>query len=289
VGDRFVCAAMKPVAPVLEVDWTTGHATLDARRLIRTGTDAAAFAVAGALAAQLDCELWAVAVAGPAAEQLLGDAIAQGAHRALRVVVDDDDRDAAAPAEQWPSDVAAAALATIAAGAAYVVCGDASGDRGSGTVPSRLAQLLGLPQALGLREVTLDEGHLLGTRRLDGGRREHLSIVGPCVVSVETGVATPSRAPLAAVLRAASKADPVEVRHVALRSGARRGDPVGTVVGSYRARPSDLPAPREHDPVRRAIAVAGSLATGDPPEVLRADPDTAALAILDRLARWGLR
>src|SRR6202023_1921398 len=100
---------------------TTGRATLDGRGLVRTSTDAAAFAVAASLATQLGCELWIVAVAGPAAEHLLRDAVGDGAHRALRVVVDDDDRDAAAPSEQWPSDVVAAALATVVAGAAHVV------------------------------------------------------------------------------------------------------------------------------------------------------------------------
>ena len=53
-----------------------------------------------------------------------------------------------------PADLAsaavAAALAAVVAGAAWVVCGDASADRGSGSVPAFLAAELGAAQALGL-------------------------------------------------------------------------------------------------------------------------------------------
>ena len=51
MGERFVCVAVKPVAPVLDVDWVTGQAHLDERHLVRSAADAAACAVGAAIAA----------------------------------------------------------------------------------------------------------------------------------------------------------------------------------------------------------------------------------------------
>jgi electron transfer flavoprotein beta subunit len=289
VGERFVCVAVKPVAPVLDVDWVTGQAHLDERHLVRSAADAAACAVGAAIAAGLGHDVVVVAVAGPASIDVLGAAIAEGATRAVRVVVDDEDLDCADPGSQWPSEVVAGALAVVCEGAAVVVCGDASADRASGTVPSLLAQRLGVPQALGLRAAVLDEGRLLGVRRLDAGRRERLAVEPPCVISVERGAAAPDRAPLPRVLDLAAGRSQVEALRVPAPVGARRGDPAGSVHGPYRPRASDVPAPVELDPVRRAIELAGTLSRRDPPELFRGDPEEAAAAILDRLERWGMR
>ena len=274
MGDRVVCVAIKPVAPVLEVDWTTGIARLDPRHLVRTGSDAAACAVGRAVADALGADVVVVAVAGSASEGVLLDAAAEVGGAAVRVEVGED-ADAANPAEQWGSDVVAVALEAVARDAAVVVCGDASGDRGSGTVPARLAHRLGVPQALCLRAVRVEDERLHGTRRLEGGRREHVALDLPCVVSVEAA--------------AAAGHPGVARRRLDPPHGAVRGDAPGTVVGPYRPRASDLPAPDAADPVRRAVEIAGSLVAGDPPEVVRASPEDAADAILERLARWGLR
>ena len=288
MGDRVVCVAIKPVAPVLEVDWTTGIARLDPRHLVRTGSDAAACAVGRAVADALGADVVVVAVAGSASEGVLLDAAAEVGGAAVRVEVGED-ADAANPAEQWGSDVVAAALEAVARDAAVVVCGDASGDRGSGTVPARLAHRLGVPQALCLRAVRVEDERLHGTRRLEGGRREHVALDLPCVVSVEAAAAAPHRAALGATLAAAAGHPGVERRRLDPPHGAVRGDAPGTVVGPYRPRASDLPTPDAVDPVRRAVEIAGSLVAGDPPEVVRASPEDAADAILERLARWGLR
>ena len=288
MGDRVVCVAIKPVAPVLEVDWTTGIARLDPRHLVRTPSDAAACAVGRAVADALGADVVVVAVAGSASEGVLLDAAAEVGGAAVRVEVGED-ADAANPAEQWGSDVVAVALEAVARDAAVVVCGDASGDRGSGTVPARLAHRLGVPQALCLRAVRVEDERLHGTRRLEGGRREHVALDLPCVVSVEAAAAAPHRAALGATLAAAAGHPGVERRRLDPPHGAVRGDAPGTVVGPYRPRASDLPTPDAVDPVRRAVEIAGSLVAGDPPEVVRASPEDAADAILERLARWGLR
>lgn len=289
MAEPFVCVAIKPVAPVLEVDWLTGRARLDERHLVRTGADGAACALGATIAAALGQVVVVAAVVGPSANGVLQQARAEGAARAVRVVVGGDDAESAAPESQWPSEVVAHALAAVCKGASVVVCGDASGDRGSATVPSLLAQHLGVPQALGLREVTLADGRVHGVRRLDAGRRERLEIEPPCVISVEAGAAAPRRAPLSVLVDRAAGAWTVELFSVAAPKGAQRGDPAGTVLGPYRPRASALAAPVERDPVRRAIEVAGTLVRRDPPEVVRGDPDEAAAAILEYLDRWGMR
>lgn len=287
MADRVVAVAIKPVAPVLDVDWATGRVRTDATRRLRTPSDGAALATALRIAAARDAEVLVVAVAGPSADEVLRQAIAEGAARALRVVIGDTDLDERGPEEQWSSDEIAAALADVLGSAEVVVCGDASGDRGSGTVPARLAQLLARPQGLCLRDVAVDGGSILGTRRLDGGRRERLSLEAPCVLSVEAQASAEPRAPLARLL--ASRDAQVGVRRVDPAAGARRGDAPGAAVGPYRPRASDVAAPTSADPVLRAVELAGSLSRREPPEVLRLGPDDAAEAILERLERWGLR
>jgi electron transfer flavoprotein beta subunit len=289
VGEPFVCVAVKPVAPVTDVDWLTGRARLDERHLVRTPADAAACAVGASIAAGLGHDVVVAAVAGPASLEVLRIALAEGARRALRVVVGDEDVDDADPALQWPSEVVAGALEVVCTDASVVVCGDASGDRASGTVPSLLAQRLGVPQALGLRAASFDDGRIYGVRRLDAGRRERLAIEPRCVISVEAGAAAPSRAPLPRVVDLAAGRVAVAETRVAVPAGARRGDTAGTVLGPYRPRASQLAPPAERDPVRRAIEVAGTLSRRDPPELLRCDPEEAAIAILERLERWGSR
>ena len=289
MGEPFVCVAVKPVAPVIEVDWLAGSVTLDERHLVRTAADAAACAVGAEIAEGLGHVVVVVAVAGPASLPVLHAALAEGASRALRVVVGGDDLDGAGAESQWPSGVVAQALAEACEGASVVVCGDASGDRASGTVPSLLAQCLGVPQALGLRAARLEEGRVLGVRRLDAGRTERLVIAPPCVISVEKGTAAPVRAPLPRLVELAEGSGRVEVLQVPAPAGARRGDPAGTVPGPFHPRASDVPAPIERDPVRRAIEVAGTLSHRDAHELLRCGPEEAAAAILERLERWGLR
>lgn len=284
-----MCVAIKPVAPVLEVDWLTGRVRTDPRHVVRTRSDEAACAVGYALGAALGCAVVVVAASGPAAEGVLRAALAEGAIRAVRVVIGDDDRDASDPAEQWGSGVVAAALSAVATGARAVVCGDASGDRGSGTVPARLAHLLALPQALCLRAVAAHGTELVATRRLDGGRRERLRVDVPCVVSVESAAASAPRAALPRVVDTTGGTDAYEVVVVAVPESARRGDPMGSIVGPHRPRPSLVAAPRERDAVRRAVELAGTLSHRDPPELLRCDPDEAADAILEHLERWRLR
>ncbi len=287
--DVGVWVAIKPVAPVLEVDWLTGAVHCDIRHLVRTPADAAACAVGAVVAAELGTAFGVLSVAAPSADSVLAGVLAEGAARAVRLAVGADQAVGGGPDDQLGSNAVASALAGLVGAASVVVCGDASGDRGSGTVPGFLAGELAVPQALSLRDVTVREGRIEGTRRVDGGRRERIVVDPPCVLSVASTAGVPARASLAAVLATAREPRRVEVVRVGAGAADHRGDPPGTRIGPFRPRPSDLASPQARDAVARAIEVVGTRQHRDPPELLRCDPDAAAEAILDRLSRWGLR
>jgi electron transfer flavoprotein beta subunit len=223
----------------------------------------------------------AVAAGPPAADDLLREAVAVGAGRAVRV----DLRLSA------PSPVVAEALAGVLAGCTQVWCGDHSLDRGSGTVPAYLAAELGLPQALGLLEVDLagltgngsTAGGLVALRRLDGGRRERLRLPGGrAVLSVEGGTAKLRRAPLGAALRTRA----AEVRVVPGPPLPAAHEPL---YHPYRPRPRTLNPPPGDTARARVVALtgAGAAPAASRAEVVEAPPAEAAARILAALDAWG--
>src|SRR5215213_4838721 len=166
-----------------------------------------------------------VSAGGPGADVGLREALAAGATRAVRI-------DASG---ELGSEAVATALAAVVAGSKWVVCGDVSADRGSGSVPAFVAAELDVTQALGLVEIA--GGEPLGvTRRLDGGRREVLAVEAPAVLSVEGAVARLRRASLPAEL--AARAAPIETVPGPTGSAEHGAD-----VAPYRPRPRVVPAP----------------------------------------------
>lgn len=145
-----------------------------------------------------------------------------------------------------------------------------------------MAGELGMAQALGAAAVELaDRGPITVERRLDGGRREVLAVEAPAVVSVESGVVTLRRPPLAAVL-AARRAEIVVVP-------AGPHTPVTeTRTRPYRPRPRVLEGPDPTLPARdRLVALSGALVSHDPPRIVRADAEEAADELLAFLAARG--
>jgi electron transfer flavoprotein beta subunit len=219
-----------------------------------------------------------VACAGPeGADSVLREALAVGASRAVRI-------DAASDAD---SRQVASALAAVVAGSAYVICGDYSYDRGTGSVPAFLAHELGAAQALGLVAVDpvfdLTAGHPWRVvRRLDGGRREVLAVVAPAVLSVEGSVRRLRRASLAATVR--SKTATVERVEF---SNAPAEHPVTTLVAPYRPRARTLTPPSGAvlSRVREILDVGGSDSTAV--ETVELEPAAAAARIVEQLHRWG--
>lgn len=222
-------------------------------------------------------EVVAVTVGPAAAEAVLRDAVAAGADRGIRV-----DLPFGAP-----SRAVATALAGVLAAAATIWCGDASFDRGTGSVPAFLAHDLGIAQALGLVAIELPvgaagdpAGAIIGAlRRLDGGRRERLRISGPAVLSVEGSTAMLRRASLRGML------DSPTIERVSA-PGVAAMHPLES--RPFRPRPRVLAAPvgaTALDRVR-ALTSAGA-ATAAHGESVTLEPAAAAERILAALREWG--
>jgi electron transfer flavoprotein beta subunit len=238
-----------------------------------SAADEAALEVALQLAGDAggDASVTVATVGPPAAEASLRDAIARGANRAIRV---DAPRDLLSAA-------VAGVLAPLTAGCTWVLCGDYSLDRGSGSVPALIAAHRDVAQALGLVAVGPDaDGGLRALRRLDGGRREELSVTPPAVVSVEGSVARLRRASLTAE-RAARTAG-IEV--VDGPAGPRE-TPIHA--GPYRPRARVLPAPAGSDALTRIRSLTSSSAAIAHGETVTLDPPEAAARIVQALRDWG--
>ena len=221
---------------------------------------------------------------GPAdADDALRDLAATGVERVVRI----------ASRVDLPSDRVAAQLAgTIARVVGdddvVVVCGDASADRGSGSVPAFLAHELGAAQALGLIQAVA-EGATVGDapsagiaalRRLDGGRRERLSVAAPAVLSVEGGAGELRRASLAASLAARD----LEIE-VVPPAGSK--EPETVLLSPWRPRARVLPPPTGDHALQRIVALTGALVDRTPPRTVVLEPAAAADEILDQLRAWG--
>lgn len=214
-------------------------------------------------------EVVAVTVGPDAAEAVLGDAVAAGADRGIRV--------------DLPFGTASRSVATSLAasltGATTIWCGDYSLDRGTGSVPAFLAHDLGIAQALGLVAVAFDHAGITASRRLDGGRRERLAITVPAVLSVEGSTALLRRASLRGLLGTPT----IE------RVAAELPDPIHLAeTRPYRPRPRVLAAPAGATALERVRALtAAGAATAAHGETVTLDPHAAADRILAALADWG--
>ncbi len=136
-----------PVVIVVARKWPTGDVG-DERWSAVSESDRAALEVGLRLAEASGDSVTVVTVGGSGADPSLREALAVGAVRAVRIDSSADLR----------SDAVAWAIAEVARDARWVVCGDASSDRGSGAVPAFLAAELGAAQALGLVTVEADRG-----------------------------------------------------------------------------------------------------------------------------------
>ncbi len=211
-----------------------------------------------------------VTVGTPAADHGLRVALASGAAHAVRVDAPDD----------LDSTDVAQALVPVVTHSTAIWCGDYSTDRGSGSVPAFLAHSLQRQQALGLTGVEFGDP-LRAVRRLDGGRREHLLITGPAVLSVEGSVAQLRRAALRAALAAQSS----EVLPLAGLVSAGVGLPVTR--RAYRPRARALAAPVGAAPLDRLRSLTDAAAATRQGRTIEAEPRLAAQLILAALDGWG--
>ena len=278
----MIAACCKWVDLRPEVDPLDAHVRTDPRTAGCSAADAAALEWALRAGERWDQPVLAVTAGPREADRVLREAVAAGATRAVRIDLP----------TSAPSAVVATAIATVLAAARItsVWCGDHSLDRGSGAVPAFLAAELGSAQALGLVDVELDAraGRVTAWRRLDRGRREHVRLDGPGVLSVEGSTARLRRAALGAVM--SSGRAPVEVvtPAPAVREGSEASE--SHLLRPYRPRARVLPGPVGTTALDRVRALTESAAVSSHGhEVVVLDPPAAADRILDALAAWGYR
>jgi electron transfer flavoprotein beta subunit len=271
-----IAVAMKWVGLRPEVDALTGTVRVDDRFAGASAADRAALELALRIAHVRHAHVRVIAVATSEAEAMLRDALAAGAAEVIRI-------DPGHHAEQPTSAAVASELARHCDDASLVLCGDWSLDRGSGSVPPLLAHYLHVGSACGLVSLRINEDQLDVERRLDGGRREILSVTGRAVLSVEGSVATLRRAPLAGVLAAKSADIRVEHANLATETPGVRAE---------RSAPHRPPAPQlsvvaSENPLTRVAGVLGLGIERTPPLRLTLDPEAAADVIIERLEMWG--
>ena len=244
----------------------------DARYAGMSPADQSALEFALAQGAATGTDVTVVTVGPLAAEAVLRDAVACGAHHAIRID---------APATLTSAQVADAISAAVPS-ALWVWCGDYSLDRGTGSVPAFLAANLGAQQALGVIAVEPSgPAQFTATRRLDGGRREVLAVNAPAVISVEGATAHLRRAGLGALLAAAHT-------RVLVRPSSPSAHGDDAVIYPYRPRARALAAPRGDHPLDRlrALTDAGGTAPSHGESVVL-EPTEAATRIVAALREWG--
>jgi len=232
-------------------------------------------------------EVTAVSAGSASVEVVLRAALAAGARSAIRIELDPD----------AVSHVVAGAIANAlidrfgeASDGIVVFCGDASNDRGSGSVPAFLAAELGAAQALGLIGVDVgeeaSEGFLV-ERRLDRGRREILRVVPPCVLSVEGGTARLRRAGLRPTISSHGAEVVVAAAHSVLAAQAHRSQVELVGVEPFRPRARVVPPPPGPSARERILALTGAEAERSTARMLVLSPEEAADELLDALTAWG--
>jgi electron transfer flavoprotein beta subunit len=271
-----IAVAMKWVGLRPVVNALTGAVSVDERFAGASAADRAALELALRIAHTRNTQVRVVCVGGAEADPMLRDAIAAGASEAIRI-------DPGLHADQPTSASVAAAIADQCRDASLVMCGDWSLDRGSGSVPPLIAHHLSIGAACGVVSLHIGDSELRVERRLDGGRREVLTVSGRAVLSVEGSVATLRRAPLAGVLAARSAT--IQIVQAQLPS-----DTPG--VRDDRSAPHRPPAPHlatldTDNPLARVAGVLGLGVERTPPLRLTLDPEDAAEVIIERLKLWG--
>jgi len=151
-----------------------------------------------------------VCAAGPArVQQVLREALARGADRALHV-----EDDALASADAF---VSAGALAEAMRDEAFelVLTGLQSDDQGHAQTGVILAERLGIPHSTIIMEVQVQDGRLRVKRELEGGWFQWISMPLPALLTIQSGINQLRYATLKGIMAAKKK----EIRKVPLPTG----------------------------------------------------------------------
>ncbi|MBA4162335.1 MAG: electron transfer flavoprotein subunit beta [Novosphingobium sp.] len=143
-------------------------------------------------------EIIALSVGPAKAQETLRTALAMGADRAVLVQVDDG-------VEVEPLAVAKIVKGVAEEeGAQLIITGKQAIDDDSNQVGQMVAALMGRPQGTFANEVTVDGGHVLVKREVDGGL-ETVKLALPAVVTTDLRLNEPRYASLPNIMKAKSK------------------------------------------------------------------------------------
>jgi electron transfer flavoprotein beta subunit len=187
-----------------------------------------------------------VCSAGPArAHQVLREALARGADRAIHV---EDETLAAADA-----CVAAGALASALAGDGFdlVLTGLQSDDQGHGQTGVVLAERLGMPHATIVMEIQVAGDRLRVKRELEGGWFQWVTLPMPALLTIQSGINQLRYATLKGIMAAKKK----EIQKLPLPAGVSARQVIKSLAVPTRAKQTQLmsgsPAEAARELVRR--------------------------------------
>ncbi len=284
-----VCLKHVPDPATVEVDPISG--TIDTNRLLTTTNPADEVALELALRQCAEVgSVTALTVGAPASEAVLRNALAVGAHHAVRVWDD-------IPTPPTPTTIAmllAAALRVAGDLPDMVLCGARSVERGSGQVPALLAEYLGWPIVTDVTSLELDTTASSTSarvqQRLERGAREEFAVALPAVLAFEAGLVRLRHAALPGLLAAQRAAIPTRTLHdmSIARADLRAAAPVVRAISAPRPRPratfipdSSLPP---HERIEQILTAGVTRQAG---QLLEGAPDEMADAIMAFLREKG--
>ncbi|MGE5422954.1 MAG: electron transfer flavoprotein subunit beta/FixA family protein [Ignavibacteriales bacterium] len=161
---------------------------------------------------KLGGEVVVISAGGDRAAEAIRQALAMGADRGVLVSLPEGEAD-----EYARSITLAQVLKDQAAD--LVLCGHVASDDGSSQVPTRVAEILGLPHANVVTELVIDGGKATCTREVDGGT-EICEVTLPAVVTCQVSMNEPRYPSMKGIM--AAKKKPIDnVAGVAAASKAK--------------------------------------------------------------------
>ncbi|MGB5933369.1 MAG: electron transfer flavoprotein subunit beta/FixA family protein [Anaerolineae bacterium] len=193
-----VCLKQIPDLQQIRIKRDTREPVLEGVPLLLGDMDKNALEEAVRIVEQRGGKVTALALGSPKLRDTIKEALAMGADEALLLI------DPAFADSDTMTTAKILAKAIEKREYDLILCGEGSTDNYSGQVPSRLAEILGLPQVTYVRQLEFTEGGLRATRDME----EALEIVEvslPALVSVTSEINEPRLPSLIQILKAAKK------------------------------------------------------------------------------------
>jgi electron transfer flavoprotein beta subunit len=199
------CRAVPKGVSNIRFNETEGRVDYESDSRAMNDSDACALEEALALKKEAGGEITVIAMGNLKCQEMLHQALAKGADRAVRIDADVAD-----------SAMTSRALAEAIKPVGYdlVLTGVESSDTLSAQTGVALAERLGIPYAFAVTKVEIEQGLIKATKELGQGVKEVLKMPLPALLCVESGVRPISYALLTKLMQARK----VPVRSVALES-----------------------------------------------------------------------